>query len=315
MPNFIFRYFCSMNKTKSWLHALRLRTLPLSIAGILMGSAIALILDKWNSWIFAFSLITTVLFQILSNLANDLGDTIKGTDNDNRVGPSRAVQSGAITRKEMTNAIILTTVLSLVSAGMLIYFSLPGMSTNTLIIYIVLAFLSVAAAITYTIGKKAYGYHGLGDLMVLIFFGFVSVIGVFVLYSKFFEKELILPSLTIGLLSMAVLNLNNMRDFKNDAANHKNTLVVRMGATRAKFYHALLILLALLSLVVFIHELNIPELYISFLPGILLVLHLRKVMRTSDPKDFDPELKVVALSTFFIALIFLGTSIYLSWPI
>lgn len=302
-----------MNKTKSWLHALRLRTLPLSVAGILMGSAVALIMSKWNSLIFTFALITTVLFQILSNLANDLGDTIKGTDNEDRIGPSRAVQSGIITRKEMLTAIVLTSILSLISAGVLIYFSLPGMTMNTLIIYIVLAILSVAAAITYTIGKKAYGYHGLGDLMVLIFFGFVSVIGVFVLYTKSFENELILPSLTVGLLSMAVLNLNNMRDFRNDAANNKNTLVVRMGATRAKFYHALLILLALLSLGVFIQHLDIKPLYLSLLPGILLIVHLRKVMQIADPKDFDPELKKVALSTFFIALIFLGTSIYLTW--
>lgn len=311
--SWFFTYFCSMNKTKSWLHALRLRTLPLSISGILMGSAIALIFEQWNTMIFVFALVTTVLFQILSNLSNDLGDTVKGTDNDDRIGPERAVQSGVISQSEMKTAIGITVVLSLLAAGYLIYISLPGMTTNTLITYITLAVLSIVAAITYTIGKKAYGYHGLGDLMVLIFFGFVSVIGVYVLYTKHFENALILPSLTIGLLSMAVLNLNNMRDFKNDAASGKNTLVVRMGPTRAKFYHALLILLAILSLVVFINYLKAPLLYVSCIPGLMLIVHLRKVMQTADPKDFDPELKNVALSTFAISLIFLVTCVYLIW--
>lgn len=302
-----------MNSTKSWVKAMRLRTLPLSISGILMGSAAALLYGTWNNLIFTFALFTTVLFQIISNLANDLGDSIKGTDNEKRVGPSRSVQDGSISRKAMRNAIVVTSILALISAGVLIFLSVDGMSTGILIVYAILALLSVLAAIAYTIGKNAYGYLGLGDLMVLIFFGFVSVIGVFGLYSKQFDLLIVLPACTIGLLSMAVLNLNNMRDYKNDQACGKNTLVVKIGPTNAKFYHAALIFFALLSLAVFIAKMSNPILFLACIPCLILIVHLRKVMQTRDPKDFDPELKTVALSTFAIALIFLLVSMYSVW--
>lgn len=292
---------------------MRLRTLPLSISGILMGSAAALLYGTWNNLIFTFALFTTVLFQIISNLANDLGDSIKGTDNEKRVGPSRSVQDGSISRKAMRNAIVVTSILALISAGVLIFLSVDGMSTGILIVYAILALLSVLAAIAYTIGKNAYGYLGLGDLMVLIFFGFVSVIGVFGLYSKQFDLLIVLPACTIGLLSMAVLNLNNMRDYKNDQACGKNTLVVKIGPTNAKFYHAALIFFALLSLAVFIAKMSNPILFLACIPCLILIVHLRKVMQTRDPKDFDPELKTVALSTFAIALIFLLVSMYSVW--
>ncbi len=302
-----------MSSAKNWIQAMRLRTLPLSISGILMGSAAALLYGAWNNVIFSFALCTTVLFQIVSNLANDLGDSIKGTDNANRLGPLRSVQDGSISRKSMRNAIVFTSILALFSAAFLIYCSIDGMSRNLLIIYSTLALLSVAAAIAYTIGKNAYGYLGLGDLMVLIFFGFVSVIGVFGLYSKQFDLLIVLPALTIGLLSMAVLNLNNMRDFKNDKACRKNTLVVKIGPTNAKFYHAALIFFALFSLAIFIAKMNEPLLFLSCVPGLILIVHLRKVMQATDPKSFDPELKTVALSTFAIGLIFLLISMYSVW--
>jgi 1,4-dihydroxy-2-naphthoate octaprenyltransferase len=299
-----------MKNTSAWISAMRLRTLPLSVSGIVIGSASALLFGSWNSFIFVFALLTTILFQILSNLANDLGDTLKGTDNENRIGPERAVQGGKISMAKMKKAILVVALLGLISAGILIAISLPGMNQLTLITYISLALLSTLAAITYTIGKKAYGYHGLGDLMVLIFFGFVSVLGVFTLYTKTFDQLLILPALTVGLLSMAVLNLNNMRDFKNDASSNKITLVVRMGPTRAKFYHALLIFLALMSLAVFIFQLSNPYLFIALAPFMVLIVHLRKVMQTTNPKDFDPELKKVALSTFLIAILFFLATVF-----
>lgn len=278
-----------------------------------MGSAAALLYGTWDKLIFAFALFTTVLFQIVSNLANDLGDSIKGTDNDQRVGPSRSVQDGSISRRAMRNAILFTSFLALISAGLLIYFSLEGMMMSMLIVYSILALCSVLAAIAYTIGKNAYGYLGLGDLMVLLFFGFVSVIGVFGLYSKQFDLLIILPALTIGLLSMAVLNLNNMRDYKNDQACGKNTLVVKIGPTNAKFYHTALIFIAILSLAVFIAKMNKPILFAACVPCLILIVHLRKVMQTTEAKAFDPELKTVALSTFAIALIFLLVSMYLVW--
>lgn len=290
---------------------MRLRTLPLSVSGILVGSAIALVSDSWNNWIFGLALSTTVLFQIISNLANDLGDTLKGTDNDDRLGPKRTLQAGVITKKAMKMAIILFSILSLASAAALIYVSIDGMSQSVLLTYIALAIFCVLAAITYTIGKKAYGYNGLGDLMVLIFFGLVSVLGVYSLYTKTFLIDNLLPAVSIGLLSTAVLNLNNMRDFANDAKSGKNTLVVKMGPNQAKLYHALLIVMALLSMAVFIGRIGEPLLFISLVPGIALVFHLRKVMKTTDPRSFDPELKIVAFSTFGISLLFLLIILYL----
>ena len=290
---------------------MRLRTLPLSLAGILMGSSIAYYQDFWNGWIFGLALTTTILFQILSNLANDLGDGIKGTDNSERVGPARMVQSGMISSTEMKFSVILTAVLSLISAGSLIYLGVQEMPVFMLWFYIGLALLCVLAAITYTVGKKAYGYHGLGDLMVFIFFGCVSVLGVYSLFAKSFLSENILLAITSGLLSTAVLNLNNMRDYVNDAKSGKNTLVVKMGPNSAKLYHSLLIIVSLTSLGTFIAQFDQPILFLAMVPGIILLVHLRKVMQTANPKDFDPELKKVALSTFAIAVLLFGTIVYL----
>lgn len=290
---------------------MRLRTLPLSLSGIIMGSAIAYFYDYWDTRIFLLAIVTTILFQIVSNLANDLGDGLKGTDNKDRVGPERMVQSGAISPKQMKFAVILTSVLSFIAAGSLIYFGAQDMPSSIAWFYVALALLCILAAITYTVGKRAYGYHGMGDLMVLIFFGFVSVLGVYSLYSKGFDLKMMLPAFTIGLLSTAVLNLNNMRDYSNDAKSDKNTLVVKMGPNIAKLYHATLIVFAISSLGIFITLLNEPILYLGMLPAIILLLHVRKVMQTTEAKKFDPELKVVALTTFALSIFMFAALIYL----
>ncbi len=300
-----------MSKTKAWISAMRLRTLPLSLSGIIIGSASAHFNDFWDTKIFVFALLTTVLFQILSNFANDLGDSLKGTDNDNRVGPERAVQSGVISPLQMKQAVILTSLLSLLSAGYLIFISAQNMTVQTIYFYVGLALLSIVAAITYTVGKKAYGYNGLGDLMVLFFFGGVSVLGVYSLYTNEFNWANIYLAFFVGLLSTAVLNLNNMRDYQNDFASGKNTLVVKMGPNYAKFYHALLIVIGLASLALFINELKTNILYTGMIPGFILFVHLRKVMQTTIASEFDPELKKVALVTFSIS-IFTSIALFLS---
>lgn len=290
---------------------MRLRTLPLSLSGIIMGSAIAYFQGYWDSLIFALAIVTTILFQIVSNLANDLGDGLKGTDNKDRVGPERMVQSGAISPKQMKTAVILTSALSLIAAVSLIYFGAQNMPSSITWFYVALALLCILAAITYTVGKRAYGYHGMGDLMVLIFFGFVSVLGVYSLYSKDFMFEMILPAFTFGLLSTAVLNLNNMRDYANDLKSGKNTLVVKMGPNLGKLYHATLIVFAISSLGIFVTLFKEPLLFIGMLPAIMLLIHLRKVMQTTEAKNFDPELKVVALSTFALSVFMFAMLIYL----
>jgi 1,4-dihydroxy-2-naphthoate octaprenyltransferase len=300
-----------MTKTKAWIHACRLRTLPLSLSGIILGSFVAKSKGFWDTKIFIFALLTTVLFQVLSNLANDLGDSQKGADNDGRIGPERAVQSGLISMKEMRSAVILLSVLSFVSAGTLIYFSSLNKSISFWLFYAVLAVFCVLAAITYTVGKRAYGYHGLGDFFVFIFFGFVSVVGVYHLYlSEFsfstFQFENLLPASTIGFLSMAVLNLNNMRDRTNDANVGKRTLVVKLGGERAKLYHAFLILggIACFTIYVFQFQSENKWMTLSLLPLIFLIAHLRKAMSIVQERNFDPELKKVALSAFALSVLF-----------
>jgi 1,4-dihydroxy-2-naphthoate polyprenyltransferase len=294
-----------MSKTKSWLSAFRLRTLPLSVSGIIFGSALAYLKGFWDTTIFLLALATTLLFQIISNLANDLGDTLKGTDNENRVGPTRAVQSGEISKNEMKTSVILFSILALISSGFLIYFGTKQLSFEILIFYAVLALVCVIAAITYTLGKKAYGYFGFGDLFVFVFFGLVSVLGVYTFYSKTFEIENLFPAISIGLLSAAVLNLNNMRDRVNDAKSGKNTLVVKIGPNAAKMYHVIILLLAIVFLLVFLVKLKHEILFLSLVPCLILFVHIKKVVQTKYEKDYDPELKKVALSTFAISLFFI----------
>lgn len=288
---------------QSWLKAFRLRTLPLSMSGIVLGSFLAKKDGFWDGYIFVFALLTTLFFQILSNLANDLGDSQKGTDNQFRVGPMRAVQSGEISMKAMKLAVAIFTFLSLLSAAILIRISAIGMTKEVIWIYVLLAVLCVIAAITYTVGKKAYGYHGFGDLFVFIFFGLVSVLGSYTLYTKTFNLEIIFPAVTIGLLSTAVLNLNNMRDQVNDKTSNKITLVVKLGKSKAKIYHFFLVLFAIVSAVFFLQDLNIFR-YLFLIPFCILTLHLQKVNNTQEEKDFDPELKKVALTTFLISIMY-----------
>jgi len=293
-----------MATPKDWLHAFRLRTLPLSLSGIIVGSMAALQNNHWNTTVFVLALTTTLLFQILSNLANDLGDTLKGADNKDRVGPERAVQSGAISIRLMKRAVAITALLSFISAGFLIWTGTRSLSVSIVYFYIALAIACVLAAITYTVGKRAYGYHGLGDLFVFIFFGCVSVIGVYPLFANEFVTELIFPAITIGALSTAVLNLNNMRDRINDQAVGKRTLVVSIGPKNAKMYHISLLIAGMLSWTAFLlitqHWLGL----ISCLPFVLLVKHIAFVLKNDEPRAFDPELKKVALSTFFISVLF-----------
>lgn len=295
-------------KIKAWLNAARLRTLPLSVSGIIVGSGLAAVLDKWDGRIFALAMLTTIGFQVISNFANDLGDSQKGTDNEHRVGPKRTIQAGLLSQVEMKRGIFITAVISMLSAVSLIYISAANLSQQALIFYLILAGLCILAAITYTVGKNAYGYRGLGDLMVFIFFGLVSVLGVFQLYGLSFEWLALFPAITIGLWSTAVLNLNNLRDIENDRKSKKNTLIVQLGFKKGKFYHAFLIITGALTWWTTVFSLAgvsyNPFLLLSLIPSVFLFIHLRKVFLTSVPANLDSELKKVALLTFFSSVIF-----------
>ena len=287
---------------KKWIQAARLRTLPLSVSGIIVGSAYAYYQHKFDGIIFALALLTTLAFQILSNFANDYGDGIKGTD-ANRVGEKRLVASGEVSSAQMKQAVIVTGLISLLLALSLIFVSFGQDHFLFSLLFLVLGLASIAAAIKYTVGKNAYGYSGFGDVFVFIFFGLVSVLGSNFLFTKTLDWKLILPAIAIGLLSVAVLNLNNMRDIENDKIANKNTLVVKKGLAWAKKYHEVIILIASLSFMLFCTLLRVP-LFPILAINIPLLFHLRKIKSAQHYADFEPELKKVALSTFALSLLF-----------
>jgi 1,4-dihydroxy-2-naphthoate octaprenyltransferase len=297
---------------KHYIEAARLRTLPLSVSGILIGSFYAISQAIFNWKIVLLSLLTTVFLQILSNFANDYGDGVKGTDNDDRVGPKRAIQSGAISPADMKKALWITAILTFISAVLLIYFSFKKQYLVYSLIFLVLGIIAIASAIKYTVGTSAYGYRGFGDLFVFIFFGWVSTLGSYFLFTKSIDIQLFLPATAVGFLSVAVLNLNNMRDEFSDRRANKNTLVVQKGGAWAKKYHTFLIVSAMILLIVFgiLQDFAFDQylFVVAFLP---LVFHLKRVQNNNEPAKLDPELKIVALSTFFIALLLSFGLIYL----
>ena len=289
---------------KHWIQAARLRTLPLSVSGIIVGSFYAMSQAMFNWKIIIFALSTTLGLQILSNFANDYGDGIKGTDNENRVGPKRAIQSGVITPEAMKRALVITSILTLISAILLIYVAFKDHNLGFSLFYLGLGILAIASAIRYTVGNSAYGYRGYGDVFVFLFFGLVSTLGIYFMFAKEMDWFLLLPATAIGFLSVAVLNLNNMRDEESDRKSNKNTLVVKMGGANAKVYHYFLVISAMVLMLEFSYfkEFNFDQ-YIFILAYIPLIKHLVTVYKNKNPKELDPELKKVALSTFVLSIL------------
>ena len=301
---------------KSFIKAARLRTLPLSISGIIVGSYLGvehlnsmLTINSvkvvvWMTPTFWLAILTTIGFQVLSNFANDYGDGIKGSDK-NRTGEARMVSSGAISPKQMKNAMIITTIITLIIAILLIYVAFGRENFGYSLLFILLGIASIAAAIKYTVGNSAYGYYGFGDVFVFLFFGLLSVVGSYFLFTKEINLPIFLPAITIGFLSTAVLNLNNLRDRDEDKKNNKNTLVVKLGASKAKIYHYFLIFGALIvSLVYSFINYKSPIQFIFIVAFIPLIINVITVAKNRVPADLDKELKKVALSTFLFAILF-----------
>ncbi|MFN7043687.1 MAG: 1,4-dihydroxy-2-naphthoate octaprenyltransferase [Flavobacterium sp.] len=295
---------------KHWIQAARLRTLPLSVSGIVVGSAYAYY-QGFSDWrIVVLALLTTLGLQVLSNYANDYGDGVKGTD-ANRIGEKRLVAAGVITAEQMKKAVIITAVLTFIIALLLIYIAFGKENFALSLIFILLGIGSIGAAIKYTVGKSAYGYSGFGDVFVFIFFGLVSVVGSNFLFTHFIDWKLFLPATAIGMLSVAVLNLNNMRDIENDKIAGKNTLVVKMGLENAKKYHYFLIISATVLFMIFEVLMNLQSLVVIFC-FVLFTNHIFFVKKNSIPKEFDSQLKVVALGTFIISLLFFINVVFLT---
>ena len=296
---------------KHWIEAARVRTLPLSVSGIIVGSFYAMSQAMFNWKIVIFSLLTTLGLQILSNFANDYGDGVKGTDNEDRVGPKRALQSGTISPQQMKTAIKITSLITLIFALLLIYFSFKESYLWYSLFFLVLGILAIASAIRYTVGNQAYGYKGYGDIFVFIFFGLVSTFGVYFMFSKEIDWLLLLPATAIGFLSVGVLNLNNMRDEESDRKVGKNTVVVKIGSANAKKYHFFLVISAMLLILIFafLNEFHFDQ-YIFVLAYFPLVGHLLTVYRNKEPKNLDPELKKLAISTFLLSVLLALALIY-----
>jgi len=300
-----------MTKTKAWLNAARLRTLPLSFSGIIVGSAMALRENAFETSIFILALFTTLGFQVLSNFANDYGDGIKGTDNDERVGPKRALQGGLLTEAELKKGMSITIVLTLFMATVLIYVSFGFENLKYFLLFMLLGVAAIIAAIKYTVGVNAYGYRAMGDVFVFAFFGLLSVLGSYFLYVQQLSFMVLLPAIAIGLLSTAVLNLNNMRDRVSDAKVNKITIPVLLGEKGAKKYHAFLLLGAYAAAFFYFYFFGFK--WWQFLPLLAflpLLKHYSVVMINRNPAALDPELKKVSLSTFFFAVLFFVVCIF-----
>ncbi|MTE25470.1 1,4-dihydroxy-2-naphthoate octaprenyltransferase [Winogradskyella ouciana] len=293
-----------MKEIKPWLSAMRLRTLPLSVSGIIVGTCFASYNGRFNWWVLVLAILTTISLQILSNLANDYGDSVNGADNDDRVGPRRAVQSGKITPNEMLDAIKFNIVVVIILTLSLILAAFGPTNFLFLLLFVFLGGISVYAALNYTMGDSPYGYRALGDIFVFVFFGLVSTMGSYLLYMQTIDHVVILPAIALGLLSVGVLNLNNMRDLNADANVGKITLAVKLGIHRAKQYHFLLIIGAMVITVIFsILYYVAPYNFLYLLAFIPLIFHIKKIKAAKQPNDFDSQLKVLALSTFLFSLL------------
>jgi 1,4-dihydroxy-2-naphthoate octaprenyltransferase len=289
-----------------WLKAARLRTLPLTLVCIGVGGGVAFYQDRFSMTVWWLSLLTAVSLQILSNFANDYGDFLKGTDNANRVGPERALQSGALSIKQMRNALLLLILVSLFSGVFLIY-KAPGLSSfPQLLAFFGIGLLSILAAIAYTVGKNAYGYKGLGDIMVFLFFGLTGVAGSFYLHSGIWPISIWLPAASVGFFSVGVLNMNNTRDMENDRACGKITVPVRIGLRGAKLYQAILILGGIFCSVFYFLTIQASDGLMWVFPSFaVFALHLFGVIREGEYPRFDAQLKLCVFGTIMWGLGFI----------
>jgi len=293
-----------MGKLKYYIKSFRLLTLPLSMSGILTGSFLACGSGRFKPGVFVLALLTTVFLQILSNVSNEYGDAQHGTDNAERVGPIRSIQSGALSAKDMQRMIFLFVSLSAISGSFLVEASFGTLFCAEGLTMLALGALAIVAAVKYTVGKSNYGYKGWGDLAVFVFFGWVSTVGAWYLVTHTIEPVVFLPASGIGLLSVGVLNVNNLRDRINDKECGKNTVVVKIGEKGAKIYHFGLITGAWLCLIVFtaFHSGSLWNwTYLLMLP--FFAMHLSAVFRFSE-HQLDVQLRNLAILTLVLSMLF-----------
>ena len=286
------------------MQAVRLRTLPLALASIAMGSFLAADEGLFNLSIFILAAITTIFLQILSNLANDYGDSLHGADNITRKGPERSVQSGSISARSMKIAISITAILSLLSGTILLLTAIENLNAS-FFIFLLLGIAAILAAMGYTMGKNPYGYAGLGDLFVLLFFGLLGVLGTCFLFSGYLNPYHILPALTSGLFATAVLNVNNIRDIESDNLAGKKSIPVRIGRQKAVIYHWLLLGIGFgLSVIYVIINYDSPFQFLFIISLPLFIKNGFDVKNKTTASELDPSLKKMAISSLIFTLLF-----------
>lgn len=305
--NTILKLIYKKIKILPWIYAIRIKTLTLSISGALMSAILAIKQNYFSIKIFILSLITAISYQILSNIANDLGDGVKGIDNKNSIGPKRTLQSGILTQKELQIGIIIISIFSLISTLYLIYIVFIPKYLFFFLIFLFLGMTAIAASLLYSLSKKPYGYLGLGDLFVFIFFGLIHVSGNYFLYSKKWDWWIMLPASSIGFLCTAVLNLNNMRDIINDTKLNKNTLAVYIGLKYSKIYEIILINLSFCFTLIYILKKYNTHNYKNFLFLVLLFINIpmkKNFLSITNPINFSPYMDKIILLTFIFVILF-----------
>jgi 1,4-dihydroxy-2-naphthoate octaprenyltransferase len=292
-------------RIKIWLQAFRLRTLPLAMSSALVGSFLAYSFEGFRFIVLILAMLTTLFLQILSNLANDYGDSVNGADNELRVGPERVTQSGKVSGKAIKKMIVIFVLLALISGSTLIFVGLNHLPITKTIVFFILGLSAIYASIKYTVGKNPYGYVGLGDVFVYLYFGLIGVCGTFYLHTGFFNPWIILPASSIGLFSSGVLNLNNLRDVNSDTKTGKRTLVVRIGVKAAKIYHLIILVFAVVLSIIYsfiFYKSPVQLLFMFTLP--FLFKDIKIVMQNTVPLELNKELRRLALTTFAFSVTF-----------
>jgi 1,4-dihydroxy-2-naphthoate octaprenyltransferase len=299
-----------MASVGTWIEAFRLRTLPLAFSSILMGTFVAVFDGYFDAVILILTLLTTLFLQVLSNLANDYGDAASGVDSEERIGPARTVHSGRISKLEMKKALYISSALSLASGLSLLFYAF-GDNWEILLVFLGVGILAIWAAIKYTVGNNPYGYAGLGDLFVMIFFGLVGVIGTYYLHAQTLTLHVWLPALSSGFFAVGVLNVNNIRDIESDKKAGKKSIPVRIGKEKAVIYHLMLLANGLAMAFIFHMVNDIPWWYWAFMLSTpLFMINAKAAMVLSD-QSLDPYLKQLAISSLIFTLLF-GIGINLS---
>ena len=294
-----------INPVQAWVSAFRPRTLPLALSSILTGGFLAAAHGQFNGTVFGLAFLTTILLQILSNLANDYGDSQNGADSVHREGPMRAVQAGHITAPQMKKAMLLFGVLALLAGMALLWVALGIAAMWITVCFFLLGVSAIWAAINYTSGSRPYGYAGLGDVSVFIFFGLVGVCGTYFLQTQTLPWPILLPAVSLGCFATAVLNVNNIRDIRSDKLAGKITLPVRLGPKTARRYHWLLLTVGFVAAIIYVVlTYHSPWQWVFLLVAPLLLRNGMQVWRRQESTQLDPLLKQMALTTLAFTVLF-----------